>query len=221
MLLTPFIQLLTACSGTVSLSEVDPFGSVTATWVHRESGDQILLSNVSDTCSKLADYDSAVGRLQRFSGSITTPGADYCTEAKEITFAWAEAAGALYYDGARHLTLSVDDEGRSEPDDDTYEVEGDPSLAGYLVYYEASRWEAILEEWDETAAYSDEDMCGVDMDERFDTWLLSEGSLELTSVTDAAASGTLAGELTHVDGDDAGEIQATFTAHHCEIESVR
>ncbi|MFN7147579.1 MAG: hypothetical protein ACK4YP_27675, partial [Myxococcota bacterium] len=142
---------------------------------------------------------------------------DYCTDMKEPTFELADAALALYHPGANFLSLSVSDDGDSAPERGTYEV-GD-GLSGSMAYYEETRYERILENWDEDAGI--EDGCGLDDDDFEDDvefLSLEDGELEITGFADErSAAGRLDGELSDEGGDDEGEIAASFTASFCEI----
>ena len=72
--------------------------------------------------------------------------------------------------------------------------------------------------WDPDDDY--EDNCGVDTDDGdTDHWNFVDGQVEFDKVEDEqVATGKLEVDLNEDDGDDAGELTASFTASWCEIE---
>jgi hypothetical protein len=212
---------LTACAGSVTVEEIDGFGGVaSALWVYDDDANAhtIRLTNVVGGCAKLQAIREAEEEFEDALGDIGFNDLDdYCEIMEEPTKRAAEAGTAAYHEGAHWLTLSVD--GGDEPDDDTYEVDGDPFVAGYIQYFENSPYEAALSDYDPDE--ENDALCGIDSDDlEFDTddWALDDGELEITAVNDEAnASGTFEGELVDPEGDNEGDIRFSFTATYCEI----
>lgn len=213
---------LVGCAGSVSLEEVDTFGgAASAVWVHWDESeyDSILLTNVGGACGKWQAYAQAQADYADATEDIDED--DWCEEAEAPSKDLARATNALFHEGVHALTLTVFGGGTTEPDEDTYEVlDLTALLYGQMTYYESSPAEAVLRDWDPSDDL--EDGCGVDDDDlELDstTWALSDGDLEIDSVNDEKGlSGTLDGELTDDDGDNAGDIDATFSATWCEVD---
>ncbi len=214
---------LTACGGSVSLEEVDGFGGVaSAVWLYNDDNDthRIILTNVAGACGKLqAKYEADDAFADAFADLGPNDLNDYCEVMEEPSMDVARADDALYHEGAHHLTFWVLDGGDTEPDDDEYEVGGDPAVDGNLYYYESSPGRAAQEQYDPEA--EDDIFCGVDEDDLeldADSWYLSDGELVIEDVVDEqSVRGTFEGELEQSNGKGAGDILFDFTATYCEI----
>ena len=177
----------------------------------------ILLTNIAGACPKLqasrdANDDVADEYLDQLGSN------DFCADMEEPAMAAAKAANAIQFEGAHYLTLTVYDRGDTEPDEDTFEVDGDPAVAGSLVYYENSPWKAVIDEYDPDDDGLD---CGVDSDDTevdTDGWVLSDGELEIKSVeNEKSVMGNFEGALDDQSGDSSGDIKFGFTATYCEL----
>lgn len=221
--LIPLLALV-GCAGSVAVEDLDPFGgAASAVWFHWDDSDydSIVLSNVVGLCGKWTAYVETAEELEDAAEDLDVFDNDYCEEAMEPMFRHARAAEALFHDGAHYLELGVREGDRSEPDEDTYEVDGDKrSLSGTVSYLGESAWSNILAEWDPEEDF--EDGCGLsasDLESDIDLWYLDEGELEIGQVADErVVGGRLEGELADSDGSDEGEIKASFSASWCEID---
>lgn len=214
---------LTGCAGSVALEEVDGFGPVaSAVWVYYDDWDAhgILLTNVTDACGKMqAQYEAVEEETDVMLDHLGE--GDYCEETAEAQIAAARAGDALYHEGAHWLSIELSEDGDSEPDEEEYEVGGDPRVSGLLMYVENSPYAAKVDQFDPES--DDAFHCGVDPDDKetdTDSWRLSDGDLEITNVNDEkTVSGRFEGELEESGdgGDSAGDIAFDFTATYCEI----
>lgn len=215
--------LLAGCAGSVTTEEVDGFGPVVAaTWVYLDDSDYhyVVLSNVPGYCGKLqAFYEAQEDWLDAVNDLTINDLDEYCEVLEEPSLDLARAGNALIFEGAHYLSFSVREDGDSEPEEEEYEVGGDPAVDGSLRYHENSPYQAVLEDYDP----DDDDInCGVDEDDlvtRTDDWYLEDGDLEITAVNDeATVAGRFEGELAEPGGKGEGDISFSFSATFCEID---
>lgn len=214
---------LVACGGSVTLEDVDGFGVVaSAVWLHEDDTDshQLVLSNVSGLCERMNAVQEAYDDYEDALEDLGTNDMDeYCAVMEEPTLALARATDAIGHDGAHFLSFTVYQDGDTEPDEETYDVGGDPSVQVSVTYWENSPSASILSDYD---ADADDTDCGVDADDleaSVDTWTADDGELDITALNDEASlRAVFEGELVDPDGDGAGDIAAQFTATYCEIE---
>jgi hypothetical protein len=213
---------LVGCAGSVTVDEVDGFGMVaSAVWFHYDDSDwhQVVLSNVPGLCQKTQALQDAYDEVEDASEDIGTNEMDeYCAILEGPTRDFARAANAISHEGAHYLSFVVSEGGDTEPDDDTYEVGGDPSVSISATYWENSPYAAILADYDPEEDDYDCGLDGDDLEPSTDTWSADEGELDITVVNDEASlRATFEGELIDPDGDDAGDIKGSFTATYCEV----
>ncbi len=217
-------------AGEVRLDELDSFGTVrSSVWFHDEDADvdSLVLANVPDLCGKQQAYEEAVSDYFAFAEDADDD--DFCEDGYPYIVAIAEVARGIWSEGAHFVRLSVTkDESLEIEDDGEYEWEAldagetvgdDAAFDGVVQYWEGDPWEEFRSDWDEDGDRADD--CGAALDVDFDSWRLDDGTLDITALQDEGAlEATLTGELEDGDGDDAGEITASFTATWCEIETA-
>ena len=213
--------LLSGCAASVQADEIDPFGAgASAAWIHWDGDfdyDSIVIANVGGFCDKLLALQEAADEYADEAEDIDKD--DYCEEARAPAQKWARIADSLWHEGTHLIEFSVNEDLDITPDEGTFEV-GDlrSGLSGGVTYYQDSPYESYLKDWDPDDDY--EDNCGVDTDDGdTDHWNFVDGQVEFDKVEDEqVATGELEVDLNEDDGDDAGELTASFTASWCEIE---
>ena len=223
----PLIALIApGCAGSVKVDEIEGFGLVTsALWIHLEDGKaeghSFILANQSGLCDSLTSYYEAVAE---FNDAVEDADMDsFCEDMEEPYQDFADASSTINNEGARYVTFSVNDDGESEPNEDSYDVGDDPGVNGGVTYYEGDPTSDLLEDYDPDADLADN--CGMDTEydaeDYYEAWAFDDGSLEITGVSDEdSVKGDLEVDLITADedGDDAGTLVAGFTASYCHIE---
>jgi len=224
------LAVLTGCAGSVKVSDQDAFGGVSsASWVHMnykdtDDNDGIELVNVGGLCGKTQDYWDAYNELDKAVNDADVTSSSFCKDIKDALLAYTQAGDAIIHDGVHVVALSTAKGGSSVPEADTYDVGGETKgLYGSVTYYDKDPFADATDDFDEDAQGNDG--CGVDFaglftDSPGDTWTLDDGSLEITTLTDEKSlKGSLDASMVDDDGDDAGDITATFTASYCDVDA--
>jgi hypothetical protein len=223
------LAALTGCAGSVKLSDQDAFGGVSsATWFHYNyteghDSDTIQLTNIGGMCDKTQAYYDAYKEFDKAGNDADPTSSSYCGDIEDSFRDWAQAADAIFHDGVHFVQMSTIKGDSTVPEADTYDVGGEShGLVGTVNYLDKSPFSDALDDFDPDAQAND--FCGVDLSALTDTpgdaWAIDDGSLDITSVTeDKALKGELDGSIADDDGDDAGDIAASFNATYCEIDA--
>lgn len=219
---------LTGCTGSVKLSDLDGFGALSsAEWMHTDNrnggSDQLVLANAGGYCDK---YQAFFDENAAFTAAVTglDPTSDtYCADLEDPLRDYIGAADDLFHEGMYVVALVArTGPGETVPQEGTYEVSGtDLILSGGVSHVTSSAYADVLDDFDPNG--SPADSCGIDTsalgDIAYEEWALSDGTLEVSKVTEEKSlSADLDGSLIDDGGADAGTISASFTASYCTVD---
>ncbi len=218
-LLVVFVPLvLTGCPASVTAEGMeDGFGlGFGAAWVHVDDGDSesdsVVIANYGDVCTKTQAFYEAFAEFSDAATDVMSK--NYCENVEEPFLAYVEAASALQFEGAHVVSLGFS----GDLNDKEYEFDDDAS--GFVFEITESPWEGVAEDFDADGSITDG--CGVGtLDDDFsDSWTLTDGTVEITALTDeASASGVVDARMKESgSGGDKSDFAASFSAAWCEID---
>lgn len=219
----PLLVLLAApgpgpgCAGSVSFSEVDPFGPVaSAVWPQASyrggTHDLVILSETPALCSKLQDDLQAYDDLLYDYAHHDDP----CAAAPDFYGEVADLTAPYQRPGRSQMTIEVwGADGPGMPlIEGSWNHEGDHVLEVWVDHFRENPALVAQRLWSDGACSTDFEA----MEEAVDRWYLASGELTLELPSERRLKGTLTGELADEMGEPAGSADAQFTARACPVE---
>ncbi len=208
---------LTGCPASVTAEGMDDgFGmGFGAAWIHVDEGktesDSIVIANYGDVCLKTEALYEAYQDL--YDEGFDVLSKDYCEDIEEPFLAWIDASAAMQFDGANIVSLSFS----GDLNDKEYDFDDD--VYGSVMEVTDDPWADMADDFDPDGDVMDG--CGVGtVEEDFGNfWSLTDGSVEITALTDeASATGAVDARMEEDGkGGDKSDFTASFTAAWCEI----
>lgn len=208
---------LTGCPASVTAEGMDEgFGmAFGAAWIHADAGkdesDSIVIANYGDVCVKTEAYYEAYEEFEDAATDVLSK--DYCENIEEPYLAWIDASAALLFDGAKVVSIGFS----GELNDKEYDFDDD--AFGSVSEVTDAPWEDMKDDFDPDGDVTDGCGSGTIDTDFGDSWSLTDGSVEITALTDeASASGTIDARMEENDkGGDKSDFTASFGAAWCEI----
>ena len=210
--------LLIGCPAAVTAEAIDGgFGlGLSAAFVRLDNGESqaesIVISTTGGVCESYGELMEA--QAEFYEAVVDIMSQNYCSNLEEPFVRYAEAAQDVLVMDARILSLGVVEGDFDQQSYEGNEWWGTVGVVDNVPYVDA------LEDFD--ADGDQMDGCGlsegdVELDAG-DSWTL-DGDLEITTAeTDGPVAGTIEADMLDEDGDEDGELTASFTAVLCEID---